>query len=278
MHIEMKEHRKLPVEALKLCMQYQRTQNERHVQKIVDAWNEDAFGALVVARRKDGSLWVVDGGHRLAAARALKINTVPCTIMDSDGPAHEALVFRALSTTRKVHIITVFWGRITAGEKVAVDILRTVRSHGFEIPKSTGGANRGEGRAVWPRISAVGALERCANECGLDGLDTLLSVIKRAWNNDDQALSMNILNGLSMWLRVTEKPDVERLVLVLKSKVAANVLAAAKILVDRRRASAGIVVMGNSNGRDGMRGAVCEVIDRLYRGKSRVIAAKKKAD
>ena len=38
------------------------------------------------------------------------------------------------------------------------------------------------------------------------------------------------------------------------------------------------IEMTNGSGYAGMRGAVCEVIDRLYRGKSRVIAAKKKAD
>lgn len=277
MHIEMKEHRKLPVDALKLCMQYQRTQNEHHVQKIVDAWNEDAFGALVVARRKDGSLWVVDGGHRLAAARALKINTVPCSIMESDGPAHEALVFRALSTTRKVHIITVFWGRITAGEKVATTILRTVRDAGFDLPKNTGGV-RGRAATAWPIIGCVGAVERCFNEGGVERLETMLSVIRKAWNNDEDAVSMSIVNGLSMWLRVTEKPDLDRLVSALKTKAAGNVVASAKLLADRKRAAAGIITLTNGNGYAGMRGAVCEVIDRLYRGKSRVIAAKKKAD
>lgn len=63
---------------------YQRKATEGHYLKIAARWCWPAVGALVVVKREDGSLYVVDGQHRkMAADRRTDISVLPCLVFDS---------------------------------------------------------------------------------------------------------------------------------------------------------------------------------------------------
>jgi hypothetical protein len=50
------------------------------------------FGVLLVIRRKDGTLWVIDGGHRLRATfYRSEISQLPCLVFDSSEEGEAAL-------------------------------------------------------------------------------------------------------------------------------------------------------------------------------------------
>jgi hypothetical protein len=64
------------------------------------SWN--AFGVLVVMRRANGRLYIVDGQQRwLAAKHRGDIHSVPCLIFESQGPQHEAKAFYYLNINRR---------------------------------------------------------------------------------------------------------------------------------------------------------------------------------
>src|SRR5581483_5377546 len=65
---------------------YQRSLNDPKRLRIAKDFNWAAFGVLLVARRNDGSLWVIDGQHRLMAAQSRSdIKDVPVAIFEFGG-------------------------------------------------------------------------------------------------------------------------------------------------------------------------------------------------
>lgn len=72
------------------------------IRTIARNWNWDLCQPLFVARRSDTRLYVVDGQHRLAAARMRSdIDQLPCIVSLTDGPAQEASLFSEFNRHRR---------------------------------------------------------------------------------------------------------------------------------------------------------------------------------
>jgi hypothetical protein len=80
---------------------YQRNTNEAKVLAIARDWSWIAFGAIVVAERK-GNLYVIDGQHRLMAARKRSdISELPCVVFKTQERKEEAKGFLTAQTKRR---------------------------------------------------------------------------------------------------------------------------------------------------------------------------------
>lgn len=80
---------------------YQRNANEKKLSAIAREWSWIACGAITVAKR-DGRLFVIDGQHRVMAARKRSdINDLPCVVFSTSGPREEADGFLTAQTQRK---------------------------------------------------------------------------------------------------------------------------------------------------------------------------------
>jgi hypothetical protein len=99
---------------------YQREVAEDKVTKISKAWSWLHLGVLVVAKR-DGRLWVVDGQHRvLAARRRSDIADLPCIVFPTKDISSEAKGFLGINTLRKpLDSVAKQNARSTAGDDVA---------------------------------------------------------------------------------------------------------------------------------------------------------------
>src|ERR1051326_3709263 len=82
---------------------YQRALNDAKRLRIASKWNWAACGVLLVARRKDGRLYVIDGQHRWAAAMSrADITDLPVAIFDLSGSIEdEATDFLIANKERK---------------------------------------------------------------------------------------------------------------------------------------------------------------------------------
>lgn len=81
---------------------YQRNPVKAKVDILTRKWEWRHCGVLVVAERVDGSLWVIDGQHRLSAAkRRREIDTMPCVVFRSLGQQAEASEFLGANVNRK---------------------------------------------------------------------------------------------------------------------------------------------------------------------------------
>lgn len=82
---------------------YQRGQNDAKVIEIARSWSWMACGAILVARRIDGSFFVFDGQHRVMAARKRSdIKTLDCLVFEVNDIVEEADGFVNANTLRKL--------------------------------------------------------------------------------------------------------------------------------------------------------------------------------
>lgn len=83
---------------------YQRDINQKgaaHVTRILQAFNWNCYQPIVVSERDDGTYAVIDGQHRLEAAkRHPLIDSLPCYIIDAADAAKQAAIFVAVNSRR----------------------------------------------------------------------------------------------------------------------------------------------------------------------------------
>jgi hypothetical protein len=102
------------------------------IRRIAQFWDWGLCQPVNVARREDGSLWIVDGQHRHAAANMRgDIAHLPCVIQSFRTRSDEACAFVALNKQRRaLGSVDVFKAALVAGDETAravMDILNDAR-------------------------------------------------------------------------------------------------------------------------------------------------------
>ena len=107
----------------------------RLIASIVKSWDWRLCMPLSVSRRKDGMLLVVDGQHRLRAARKRgDIPHLPCVVSAHTDPADEAKTFVALNLKRqKLSQGDVFRASLATGDPEARETLEMIERTGFSL-------------------------------------------------------------------------------------------------------------------------------------------------
>jgi len=118
---------------------YQRGVSDQRALAIARTWKWEAVGVLIVAAR-DGMFYVIDGQHRLLAAkRRADITTLPCRVFEN---VNEAKVFLDCNVQRRpLKSLEKFAAQLMSGDNVAVQIDRDLKSRGFSVPKKSSTAN-----------------------------------------------------------------------------------------------------------------------------------------
>lgn len=102
-------------------------------------FNAKRFGHLLVGRRRDGSLYLIDGLHRWTAVmERADIAEVPCEIVESAGQAEEAMLFVIRNSGQgRVTARQKYRALIIAGDKQAVAVDALLRRVGVQLTRST---------------------------------------------------------------------------------------------------------------------------------------------
>lgn len=130
------------------------------IQKIAKAWDWRMCLPLVVSKREDGSLWVLDGQHRLAAARVRgDIPYLPCCVSVYGGIQAEAAMFVAMNRARRaINRLDDFHAAIAGGDNDALIVAQMVESVGFTVSRKTGSAAWAPGEVAF--TSAINSTRR----------------------------------------------------------------------------------------------------------------------
>jgi hypothetical protein len=111
---------------------YQRSldsgQSQTLVRRIAQHWNWDLCQPLVVARREDGALFVIDGQHRLAAARLRgDIHQLPAVVVQYACTEDEAASFVHLNQQRRALTkLDIFKAAVASGDGVVGKIVEAL--------------------------------------------------------------------------------------------------------------------------------------------------------
>jgi hypothetical protein len=132
---------------------YQRKPVVAKVNEIANDWSWIACASISVARRRDGSLWVMDGQYRvLAAMKRSDIGDLPCVIHDVVDIADEAAGFTEINSNRKAMEAAVrLKAMITAQEPVGLLIDSLLRSTG----RTTDNKKKRSVRCIWALMDAA---------------------------------------------------------------------------------------------------------------------------
>lgn len=130
------------IDRLQVDPDYQRATDGPHSRMIifgmVKQWDWALCQPLVVSRRGDGSLFILDGQHRHAGATARDdLPHLPCVILSDRDLAGEAEAFVALNTKRqRLSQADVFNGMLAAGDPNAKAVAAILTETGWRIRKS----------------------------------------------------------------------------------------------------------------------------------------------
>ena len=134
----------LQPDELEVDAQYQRSveaaDSQALIRKIAQRWNWDLCLPLVVSRRFDGEagrerLFVIDGQHRLEAARLRKdIGQLPCQVVSYDCAADEAASFVHLNQQRRpLSKLDLFKAAVASEDPEACAILTAMEAAGLTL-------------------------------------------------------------------------------------------------------------------------------------------------
>lgn len=133
----------IPVHRLAVDPTYQRATDSpasrRIIVGMVKRWDWSLCQPLVVSRRSDGSLLILDGQHRHAGAiERGDIHFLPCVILSALGLEGEAKTFVELNTKRqRLTQAEVFHGMLAAGDPQAKAVADLITQTGWTVRKGS---------------------------------------------------------------------------------------------------------------------------------------------
>lgn len=184
------------------------------VRRIARDWDWSLCQPLVVAQREGAGLFVVDGQHRLAAARLRgDIYDLPCVITPYTSQAEEAASFVALNQQRRpLGALELFKASLAGGDRAAGSVMALIAAAGLSL------APHGNFVAWDPgMVSNIGGILRCHRMYGDALTGRALDVLAKAFSGQVLRYGGTLFAGI--WPVIAELGDTgddELLVMVLQ--------------------------------------------------------------
>jgi hypothetical protein len=190
-------YKELPIGQLLIDHAYQRQVSPSFVKKVTANFDESLIGAIRVVTRKNKTFAVVDGQHRLAVLKALGYETVPCLVYPEMSFQEEVAMFHDLNQgVHKLTSLEDFWALVSSGDEDSIAILQTIEKNGLKVAKRSG-----ERESLKQSISAIGIIRQIVRNYKLDVLDKTLSFATKIWPANGEALSGQLLEGVSIFIK-----------------------------------------------------------------------------
>ena len=191
------------VDLIKVDASYQREENETHVHSILKNFNWRYFQPVTLAHRPDDSFLVVDGQHRVAAAKMHPaITKIPALIFNSDGEAKdEAMTFVEINGKRKgITPIEKFHAKLAAGDVDALALKNSMDKLDCFVAEYKG--HKG------PNVTnAVVACTKAVKRCGAKNFEAAIRTLRQTWPNELDVLRSVLVTSLSELYRFNENMD-----------------------------------------------------------------------
>lgn len=160
---------------------YQRSaevpQSRALIVKMARHWDWRLCMPLMVSQRGE-SLYVIDGQHRLRAARMRgDIAHLPCCVVRFETPAEEAQMFVQANKNRKaLTAIDLFRAAVAAGSEAESEAYDLITSAGLKVANHTNSASLAEGT-----LTIVNGVTRAINRYGKAVAGAALNVMGEAF-------------------------------------------------------------------------------------------------
>ncbi len=250
----------LDLDGLSVDHAYQRPitkASERRIRKMVREFNWRDFTPLVVTPiNEDGDFAVIDGQHRLEAAKLHPlVNEVPCYIVHADTLEEQAEGFLGINTGRvPISAVEAHFALVAKGDRSAIHIAEICRLASVTVSRS----HKRSDQLPPGHTTAVGAIREAIAKFGEGATRKALDAIMLAHAETSGALSANLITALAgLYRQHDDEIDEEHLVTVLADIDPGQLMADAKAY---RKIQGGTV-------RDALRIALMTAYNKGARGK-----------
>lgn len=182
---------------LKIDDKYQRSldtgPSKTLIRKIAQFWNWDLCQPLVVARRDGGELFVIDGQHRLEAARMRgDIQQLPCVVVQYANRADEAASFVHLNQQRRpLTKLDIFKAAVASEDPEACAILKAIEDAGLSVAPHSNYTSWKPGM-----ISNIGGVETAWRRHGKIITSQALTILAKAFPRQRLQFAGTIFPGI----------------------------------------------------------------------------------
>jgi uncharacterized protein DUF6551 len=222
----------IPTDKLLVDPRVQRSLDVKKAQFMSSRFNPQAMGLVTVSLRSDHMYYLIDGQHRVEAARRANDGhyDVLCQVFEGLTVPEEAEMFLALNATTKPSYVDRFLVRGTAGDEDVLGILASCNDYGFAVRRLPANGN----------IMAVAVLEKLwkvSKEHNLepDLVRQTLLVIKNAWGSDREGTIGTLLEGIGALISENRRIiDLDRLATKLAEKMPLSLLTEARTFAAAR--------------------------------------------
>jgi len=186
----------MPVSWMKIDSSYQPPHTESRVRSIIEGFDNNLLQAITVNVRAGGSIYVIDGQHRLLAAQKLQLPTMKAWVHRNLTQQQEADMFYQLGTKRRSYLTQVarFNAAVTAGYKKESDINDVLRKLGLHVGASSGKSVNA--------IGAVAGLFYIYDHFRAAGLHETLHTLIRTYPEEKGRFLSPLPESLAMFLHV----------------------------------------------------------------------------
>lgn len=216
----------LPTAQLTIDPLYQRVINpggRKRIAAIAADWQPKLAGVLEVSHRNGaGGYAVMDGQHRLLAARDAGITELPCLVHTGLSVLEESELFEKLNTLPvKPKMNDIFRSQLVSGNPHARAVVAAVTGRGLKVSLThSSDANT---------LQSVGTLMAIEMAVGQAALESALDIIKAAWPGDNDRWNSYLLTGVAGFeFYYGKHPDYDR-----KRLIKGLQAATAKVVVNR---------------------------------------------
>ncbi|WP_370171813.1 DUF6551 family protein [Sphingobium abikonense] len=191
---------------LQVDASYQRSiengQSRSLIARIAKDWNWDLCQVLVVSRRGDQGLFVVDGQHRLQAAKLRgDIGQLPCVVATYASAQEEAAIFAQLNRQRTpLKALDIFKAALAGRDPEACAIMSLIANAGLSLATSTNNVDQAPGA-----ISNIGGIREARRSWGDKSTLKALRVMARGFDGQVMRYAGTIFGGIAGTVGTADK-------------------------------------------------------------------------
>ena len=177
---------------------YQRETGLTKARKMASEFAWRGFGAVVVNKRKDGSYYCPDGGHRVLAGRLRPdVDDIPCVVFSEMTIPEEAASFVTINKNRRgMSGLQLYAAQKVAQNPDVLQVDRIITEYGYSV-----GSSQGPGV-----IKAAQTLLKIYTE---GRLESVMYFIRACWPGNSVSVTSHFMRGLSWFIALyndAEKP------------------------------------------------------------------------
>lgn len=190
----------VPINDLHIDLGYQRPLSQKKVDAIAKDFSDIAAGVLLVNVRDDSNMYLMDGGHRAAAAKQAGRSKIRCLVWYGLTKDQESQVFVKCNTARKQpNAMELFKARLYSGDLKSQILLDAVEKAGLKMAPYSGGGLR---KTHPEQVEAIRAIEQVYDKSDAQTLTFVLAFLHNCWPDDGRALYDKMILGFELFHRV----------------------------------------------------------------------------